>query len=64
MDKSPNQILLEAFTEECIEEISRMKHPELTDIFNFGLASADAAVKRVKTKWINKLEDEDNNKIF
>ena len=45
-----------------------MKHPEVTDVFNFGLGSADAAVRRVKTKWIEKLkkqnEDYANDKVF
>ena len=61
------KILIEAFTEDCLEEVDRMKHPEI-DQFNFGLASADAAVRRVKTKWVDKLnkqtEEDDNSKIF
>lgn len=63
------KLLIEAFTEECLEEIDRMKHPE-TDQFNFGLGSADAAVRRVKTKWVTKLtknikeENDVNSKVF
>jgi len=62
------KLLLETFADECIEEINSMKHPEITDVFNFGLGSADAAVRRVKTKWLEKLkqqnEDYANDKIF
>jgi hypothetical protein len=62
------KLLLETFADECLEEINKMKHPEVTDVFNFGLGSADAAVRRVKTKWIEKLkkqnEDYANDKIF
>ena len=56
------KLLIEAFTEECLEEIDRMKHPE-TDTFNFGLGSADAAVRRTKTKWINKLNKQTDNDV-
>jgi hypothetical protein len=38
-----------------------MKHPE-NGLFNFGLASADAAVRRVKTRWIEKLNNYKINK--
>lgn len=62
------KILIEAFTEECLEEIAKQKHPDPTDLFNFGLSSADAAVRRTKTKWVDKLnkqiEENNNNKIF
>jgi transcription initiation factor IIE alpha subunit len=62
------RLLIETFTEECIEEINKQKHPDPADVFNFGLASADAAVRRTKTKWIEKLRQEikkeDNEKIF
>ena len=54
------KILIESFTEECLEEISKTKHPNETDIFNFGLASADASVRRIITKWLNKLNKEEN----
>lgn len=59
------QLLIDAFTEECIETINNQKHPE-NDLFNFGIASADAAVRRVKTKWVEKLtnNEEDNDKIY
>ena len=50
------QLLIEAFTEECLDEAAKMKHPE-NGPFNFGLASADAAIRRVKTKWIEKLNN-------
>jgi len=55
------QLLIEAFTEECLDEASKMKHPE-NGLFNFGLASADAAVRRVKTRWIEKLNNYKINK--
>lgn len=49
------KLLIEAFTEECLEELNQRKRDNPSDQFNFGLASADAAVRRTKTKWINKL---------
>ena len=62
------KLLIEAFVEECIEEISKHKHPDPADMFNFGAASAEASVRRVKTKWIEKLAKkinyEDNQKVF
>ena len=59
------QLLIESFTEECIEEMAKQKHPE-NGPFNFGLASADAAVRRIKTKYIEKLKTNKdvNNKVF
>ena len=53
---NPQQLLIEAFVEECLVEMARQKHPEPTDLFNFGLGSADAAVRRIKTKYIEKLK--------
>ena len=50
-------ILIEAFTDECIEEINKHKHPDITDVFNFGISSAEASVKRIKTKYLDKLND-------
>jgi hypothetical protein len=68
LEETVIRLLIESFAEECIEEINNMKHPEVTDVFNFGLASADAAVRRTKTKWIEKLkkqnEENANDKIF
>ena len=59
------QLLIESFTEECIEEMAKQKHPE-NGPFNFGLASADAAVRRIKTKYIEKLKTNKDviNKVF
>lgn len=61
-----HQLLIVAFVEECLEEINERKHPEVSDVFNFGLASADGAIRRMKTKYLNKLENEneDDDKIF
>ena len=56
------KLLIEAFTEECLEEMTKQKHPE-NGPFNFGLASADAAVRRVKTKWIDKLNKQIDNNV-
>jgi hypothetical protein len=53
------QLLLTAFVEECLEEMKKTKREDPTDLFNFGLGSADAAVRRVKIRWIEKLN---NNK--
>ena len=50
------QLLIETFVEECIEEIYKMRHPE-NGPFNFGLASADASVRRIKTKYLEKLKN-------
>ena len=65
---NPQQLLIEAFVEECLVEMKKQKHPDPTDLFNFGLGSADAAVRRTKTKWIEKLkkqnEENADNKIF
>jgi hypothetical protein len=47
--------LLDAFTEECLEEIKKEKHPNDSDIFNFGLSSAEAAVRRVKNRYEERL---------
>jgi hypothetical protein len=62
------KLLIETFAEECLEEINKLKHPEVTDVFNFGLGSADAAVRRVKTKWVEKLKKQSegnvSNKVF
>jgi hypothetical protein len=68
LEETVIKLLIETFADECLEEINKMKHPEVTDVFNFGLGSADAAVRRVKTKWIEKLkkqnEENASNKIF
>lgn len=61
LEETVIKLLIESFAEECIEEINNMKHPEVTDVFNFGLASADAAVRRTKTKWIEKLKKQSGN---
>ena len=58
------KILIESFTEECLEEIAKQKRDDPADLFNFGLGSADAAVRRIKTKYIEKLTNktkEDNS---
>ena len=62
------KILIETFTEECLEEINKAKHPE-NGPFNFGIASSDASVRRIKVKWLEKLkhikqEENDNSKVF
>jgi len=49
--------LLDAFTEECLEEIKKSKHPEEGDVFNFGLSSAEAAVRRVKNRYEERLQN-------
>lgn len=49
--------LLDAFTEECLDEIKKSKHPDEGDMFNFGLSSADAAVKRVKARYEERLNN-------
>ena len=54
------KLLIEAFTEECLEEMAKQKRDNPADLFNFGLGSADAAVRRVKTKWIEKLNNKNN----
>jgi hypothetical protein len=41
--------------EEIFEAISEMKHPE-TDMFNFGLASADGAVKRLRERYYDSIK--------
>ena len=51
------------FRDEVIEEIKQQMHPE-NGPFNFGLASADAALRRVVTKWLEIIEEEDKHKIF
>lgn len=63
---NPQQLLIEAFVEECLVEMKKQKHPDPTDLFNFGLGSADAAVRRIKTKYIEKLKTNEDvdNKIF
>ena len=65
---NPQQLLIEVFVEECLVEMKKQKHPDPTDLFNFGLGSADAAVRRIKTKYIEKLkkqnEENADNKIF
>jgi hypothetical protein len=62
------KLLIEAFTEECIEEINKHKHPDPADMFNFGAASAEASIRRIKTKWVEKLakkiNHENNQKVF
>ena len=65
--KQPSQILLETFVEECLEELDKQKHLNPLDLFNNGLGSADAAIRRVKLKGINKLEKQSedvDSKIF
>jgi hypothetical protein len=47
--------LLDAFTEECLDEIKKGKHPNEGDMFNFGLSSADAAIRRVKARYEERL---------
>ena len=54
------KLLIEEFTEECLEEMAKQKRDNPADLFNFGLGSADAAVRRVKTKWIEKLNNKNN----
>ena len=63
---NPQQLLIEAFVEECLVEMKKQKHPDPTDLFNFGLGSADATVRRIKTKYIEKLKTNEDvdNKIF
>jgi len=63
------KLLIESFTEECIGEMAKQKREDPADLFNFGIGSADAAVRRVKTKWIeklnnNKIEEDVDNKVF
>ena len=41
--------------EEIFEAISEMKHPE-TDMFNFGLASADGAIKRLREQYYESIK--------
>jgi len=50
MDNTALRIFIETFTEDCLNEIQSMKHPNEIDVFNFGLASADASVRRIRTK--------------
>lgn len=50
-------ILIESFTDECLEEIKKSKHPDEGDMFNFGLSSAESAVKRIKIKYLDKLNN-------
>ena len=52
------KVLIESFTEECLNEIDRMKRENEHDVFNFGLGSADAAVRRVRTKYIERLNQQ------
>lgn len=47
--------LLDAFTEECLEEIKKSKHPDEGDMFNFGLSSAESSIKRVKSRYEERL---------
>lgn len=54
---------LKKLRDDILEEIDRMKHPE-TDMFNFGIASADGAVRRVVTKWLEKIKQENDSKVF
>jgi hypothetical protein len=49
--------LLDAFTEECLEEIKKGKHPNEGDVFNFGLSSAEAAIRRVKNRYEERLQN-------
>lgn len=55
------KILIESFAEECLNEIDRMKRENEHDVFNFGIASADAAVRRIRTKYIENLNKQINN---
>lgn len=56
------KVLLDAFTEECVTEIANQRRPNTgeVDIFNIGLSSADAAIKRVKTRYMERLENQIN----
>lgn len=56
------KLLIEAFTEDCLNEINKMKHENETDVFNHGLGSADAAVRRIKTLYIERLNNQVNQK--
>lgn len=58
MDSVALRIFIETFTEDCLNEIQSMKHPNEIDVFNFGLASADASVRRIRTKWLKKIEND------
>jgi len=58
MDNTALRIFIETFTEDCLNEIQSMKHPNEIDVFNFGLASADASVRRIRTKWLKKIEND------
>jgi hypothetical protein len=61
MDNIALRMFIETFAEDCLNEIKSMKHPNEVDVFNFGLASADASVRRVKTKWLKKIENDIKN---
>jgi hypothetical protein len=37
-----------------------MKRENEADVFNYGLGSADAAVRRIKTKYIERLNNQIN----
>jgi len=64
------KVLLNAFTEECITEMANQRRPNTgeIDLFNIGLSSADAAVRRVKAQYIERLEKqikkESNERIY
>ena len=48
--------------EDILRVINERKHPE-TDMFNFGLASADGAVRRLREQYyetIKKMYDQEN----
>jgi len=49
--------------EDILKEIDSMKHPQ-TDLFNFGIASADGAVRRVITQYLEKIKNENDSKVF
>jgi hypothetical protein len=53
--------LINAFTEECLDEIKKGKHPNEGDMFNFGLSSAEAAIRRVKARYEERLNNALNN---
>ncbi len=54
------KLLIESFTEDCLDEINKMKRENEADVFNYGLGSADAAVRRIKTKYIERLNNQIN----
>lgn len=51
------KILIDAFAEDCIAEIKKSKHPNEGDMFNFGLASAESSIKRIKQQYEERLNN-------